>query len=97
LSSNSPGTSAHRPTSITRSDQLTQNSNVTYLYSPLGKQDSVVVYGTGGHVFTCNDKELDEELGFDMYYYGARFYDPSIGRFTTPDPVMDYYNPYSYV
>ncbi|MCC6962507.1 MAG: RHS repeat-associated core domain-containing protein, partial [candidate division Zixibacteria bacterium] len=28
---------------------------------------------------------------------GARFYDPSIGRFSSPDPVKDYHNPYSYV
>ncbi len=71
--------------------------NAAYWYNPFGKQDSVVVYGTGGHLFTYNDKELDEELSFGMYYYGARFYDPSIGRFSSPDPVKDYHNPYSYV
>ena len=38
-----------------------------------------------------------DEYGFDLYYYGARYMDPSSGRFITPDPVKDFYNPYSYV
>ena len=32
-----------------------------------------------------NDKELDEDTG--LYYYGARYYDPDMGRFTNPDIV----------
>ncbi len=47
--------------------------------------------------FTYNGKELDDEYGFDLYYYGARYMDPITGRFTTPDPVKDFLNPYSYV
>ena len=33
----------------------------------------------------------------NIYYYGARYMDPALGRFTTPDPVRDFVNPYSYV
>ena len=71
--------------------------NTAYWYNPFGKQDSVVQFGAGAQILTYNDKELDEELDFGMYYYGARFYDPSIARFSSPDPIRDYHNPYSYV
>ena len=42
-------------------------------------------------------KERDAETGFD--YFGARYYDPSIGRFITPDPLSNYsphLTPYHY-
>lgn len=50
-------------------------------------------------------KELD---ACGLYYFGARYYDPTIGRFITPDPLNTYVrelrvassqnlNPYSYV
>ena len=37
---------------------------------------------------------LDSETG--MYYLRGRYYDPSIRRFTTPDPAEDGINPYAY-
>lgn len=49
--------------------------------------------------FKYNNKEFDRYHGLDMYDYGARFYDPSICRFTTMDPMCEkYYNlsPYIY-
>ncbi len=70
--------------------------NAAYWYNPFGKQDSVVVYGTGGHRFTYNDKELDDDLGINLFYLRNRYYDPKIGRFTTPDPLLSDLNPYSY-
>ena len=42
-------------------------------------------------------KERDAETGFD--YFGARYYDPSIGRFITPDPLgglTPFITPYHY-
>ena len=42
--------------------------------------------------FSFTGKELDQEL----YYFGARYYDPSLGRFTSVDPVVENH-PYIYV
>ena len=42
---------------------------------------------------------MDHHFGLDLYDYGARFYDPLIGRFTTPDPLVEKYysvSPYAY-
>jgi RHS repeat-associated protein len=36
--------------------------------------------------YLFNGKELDVETG--LYYFGARYYDPRIGLWTAPDPLM---------
>ncbi len=54
--------------------------------------------GAGGYCYRYNGKEFSEDLG--LYDYGARWYDPAIGRFTTIDPAADVYSsisPYAYV
>ncbi len=46
-----------------------------------------------------NGKELDESLGLNMYDYGARSYQPDLGRWTSIDPASHEYvgiSPYSY-
>lgn len=58
---------------------------------------NVTVDRSGGFQFT--DKELDDT---GLYYYGARYYDPDVGRFLTPDPIMPNIRPqalnrYTYV
>ncbi len=63
-------------------------------YYPFG--DELSLTGSPGR-YTYNGNEFDDEYGFDLYYYGARYMDPVLGRFTTPDPVRDFVNPYSYV
>ena len=46
-------------------------------------------------------QQLDEETG--LYYYGARYYDPELGRFTQPDTIVpnssdsQQFNRYTYV
>ncbi|MCG8532580.1 MAG: RHS repeat-associated core domain-containing protein, partial [Desulfovibrionales bacterium] len=39
-------------------------------------------------------KEYDEDL--ELYYFNARWYDPSTGRFISEDPVKDAVNWYVY-
>lgn len=49
--------------------------------------------------FAYNDKEKMETHGFNMYDYGARFYDQTIGRWHSIDPLAEKYysiSPYAY-
>ncbi|MBK8502530.1 MAG: hypothetical protein IPL46_10120 [Saprospiraceae bacterium] len=49
--------------------------------------------------YRYNGKEWNDDLGLNLYDYGARFYDPSVGRFTSIDPkVEDYlaWSPFNY-
>ncbi len=44
--------------------------------------------------YKYTDQELDPETG--LYNYGARYYDPMIGRFISPDPIVQApFNPQS--
>jgi RHS repeat-associated protein len=50
--------------------------------------------------YKYNGKELQDELGLNMYDYGARNYDPAIGRWMNIDPLADerdWMTPYNYV
>jgi len=71
---------------------LTGDDSGTFIYDPFGS----VVQATGdapdhNHRFT--GKPVDST---GLYYYGARFYDPVIGRFISMDPARDGLNWYVY-
>ena len=50
--------------------------------------------GTSDNTRKFTGKEFDADS--KLYYYGARYYDPYIGRFTQRDPIGDGVNWYAY-
>ena len=66
----------------------------TYTYKPFGITTAT---GTNSNRFRFTGREYDPETG--LYYYRARYYDPSIGRFISEDParLMGGANFYAYV
>ncbi len=70
-------------------------------YQPFGM--TIAEYNASTNDYHYNGKELQDDLindkKLDWYDYGARFYDPAIGRFHTIDPRAENYflqSPYVY-
>lgn len=70
----------------------------TNQYYPFGKRwDDMGETFKQPYLYNC--KELDEMHDLSWYDYGARMYEPALGRFMTMDPMAEkYYNisPYAY-
>lgn len=64
-------------------------------YEPYGRIDQPGSSGRDDFRAKFTGKERDASSG--LYYFGARYYDPLIGRFISPDPANQYDSPYIYV
>ncbi|MDP4210493.1 MAG: RHS repeat-associated core domain-containing protein, partial [Bacteroidota bacterium] len=71
-------------------------------YYPFGSS-FVPMNPNNDNKYLYNGKEKQDDVlsgtNLDWYDYGARFYDPMIGRFSTVDPLMEKYtglSPYAY-
>ena len=78
--------------------------NIRVVVDQDGKVEEVNHYYPFGGIFASsgnaqpykyNGKELDTKNGLNLYDYGARHYDPALGRFTTMDPMAEKYYPMS--
>jgi len=71
-------------------------------YDPWGVELEGLGYQYGGikeNKYLYNGKEKLKDLGMDIYDYGARMYDPTIGRWNVIDPLADQmrrHSPYNY-
>jgi len=67
---------------------LDEQGNVTERrdYLPYGEERVAEAGGTDKDRHGFTGKELDGESG--LYYYGARYYDPALGRFASLDPLV---------
>ena len=46
--------------------------------------------------FVSSSYETVRVVGSNLYYFGARYYDPELGIWTSTDPNGQFFNPYSY-
>ncbi len=60
-------------------------------YEPFG--GTYYSLGDGNLKYKFTGQELDAS---ELYYYGARYYDPMLGRFISPDSNLDGLNRYTY-
>ncbi len=86
-------------------DNLGSTSNLTtaagatassYSYDAFGNLTTAVL-PTDANRYLFSTKEFDSRAG--LYYFGARYYDPEVGRWLTQDPLefVDGLNLYAYV
>ena len=71
-------------------------------YYPFGMEMPALSYqapAMNKNRYLYNGKELVEDNGLQYYDYGARMYDPAIGRWNVVDPLADQmrrHSPYNY-
>ncbi|MVO09029.1 hypothetical protein GOQ30_07595 [Flavobacterium sp. TP390] len=74
-----------------------------YFVSPVLEENHYYPYGLKhqgynadnaqpNYKYKYNGKELQNELGLNMYDLGARMYDPALARFMVQDPMADFVN-----
>ncbi len=66
---------------------------ISYSYAPFGMRQSAMSYLSGSseqrNFYHYKGKELQTDFDIDWYDYGARFYDPQLGRWHVPDAMSN--------
>ena len=58
-----------------------------YVYDPFGTLEGMAGPMAEGNLYRVSSKEFHAPSG--LYYYGFRFYDPSLQRWLNPDPIEE--------
>ena len=73
--------------------------NAYYPFGALIPGLSISAWPDKKNYYKYNGKELQEQMGLNWLDYGARMYDPEVGRWWVPDPLAEKFyawSPYSY-
>jgi len=84
--------------SISPSEIIEETNYYPFRMQHKGYNENVLLSNLGQNI-KYNGKELQEELQLKFYDYGARNYDPAIGRWFNIDPLaekMRRWSPYNY-
>ena len=79
--------------------KLERNTLLRIAHTSNSERSGEVKYCTGTYKYKYNGKELQDELGLNLYDYGMRNYDPAIGRWMNIDPLAEKYpgvSPYAF-
>lgn len=82
---------------VVNNSEIVQENNY-YTFGLMQKGYNSAINGVDNK-YKYNGKELQDELGLNMYDYGARNYDPALGRWMNIDPLaeqMRRWSPYNY-
>jgi RHS repeat-associated protein len=81
------------PNTTTNELEITQENH----YYPFGMNQNGDWYATisPDNKYQYNNKELNTDWDINLYDYGARWYDPAIGRWSTVDALAESYYPWS--
>ena len=86
---------------VNSSEIIEENNYYPFGLKHKGYNSGVVIgnANVAGQKYKYNGKELQEELQLNVYDYGARNYDPALGRWMNIDPLAEKsrrFNPYTY-
>ena len=87
---------ANKDGAVTKAEILEENNYYPFGLMHKGYNDAPTV---ANYKYSYNGKERQDEMGLNMYDYGARNYDPAMGRWFNYDPLAEKsrkFSPYTY-